>query len=112
IRGRGERCFSNFIRPLRPVPQRSVEREMGGDFHFPFSIRDLIFGIARRSPNVQCSLGIESRSPLAMSNIKSLMENGKWFSFAISRFTDGAARYRLARGSGADHLPSFRRLKK
>jgi len=37
----------------------------------------------------QFSLGIESRSPLAMSNIKSHMENGKWYFFAISRFTDG-----------------------
>src|SRR5262249_10120775 len=32
----------------------------------------------------QCLLGIESRPPLAMSNIKSHMENGKWFSSSRS----------------------------
>jgi len=35
---------------------RSVDREMGEEFHFPFSSRDLIFGIARRSPNVHWAL--------------------------------------------------------
>jgi hypothetical protein len=30
----------------------SVDREMDKEFHFPFSIFDLIFAIARKSPNV------------------------------------------------------------
>jgi hypothetical protein len=61
----------------------SVDREMDKEFHFPFSILDLIFAIA---PEIaQFSLSAESRAPLAMANIKSKMENGKCFS---SRFRD------------------------
>src|SRR5262249_23930017 len=54
-----------------------------------FSIFQLRFDIWHCPEIAQCSLGIESGSPLAMSNIKSQLENGKCFSFTVSRSTDG-----------------------
>src|SRR5215813_13103035 len=46
------------------------------------------FDIRHCPESAQCSLGIEPGWPLAMSNIKSHMENGKCFSFTVSRSTD------------------------
>src|SRR5262249_15650626 len=54
-----------------------------------FSIFQLRFDIWHCPEIAQCSLGIESGSPLAMSNIKSQLENGKCFSFRVSGSTDG-----------------------
>ncbi|HEV2664958.1 MAG TPA: hypothetical protein VG324_08605 [Blastocatellia bacterium] len=52
---------------------------MNEEFHFPFSILDLIFAIARSHP---ASTPKEHRAISgAMTNVKSKMENGKCFSF-------------------------------
>jgi hypothetical protein len=62
-----------------PVP--SVNREIGKEKDFPFSILDMTFVIVPKSPNVYWDA---AGSPSAMSNDKSHMENGKSISSSIS----------------------------
>jgi hypothetical protein len=59
---------------------------MDKELHFPFSILDSIFVIARGDSN---SMPNEHQVISgAMTNIESKMENGKFFPFLLSRLTD------------------------
>jgi len=77
-----------IYRAIRPLGQPTVSRSRNWR-RVPFSIFQLRFDIWHCPEIAQCSLSIESGSPLSMSNIKSQLENGKCFSFTGSRSTDG-----------------------